>query len=694
MELNRDRYDPIIWVNAESPETAAKAYADAFEALDLDFPTHAINEFRKDKVQDSQTQFAMQTNWVIKAVLYWLARRGEDHCEWLLVIDNADNLLWINDIMPRGPRGSVIMTSRDQLVDRFTNHAIEVGMMTTEEAVELLFRASKTHSDSPNSLETDSRWRTSQGQQALGIVNVLGHLPLAVDLAGAYIAQNDYVRENLTRYMDYISDQSYALLGTDSPHIRNKYLLHIATVWETSFTAIQKSHPLSAHILLILAHFNPASIEDRLFSEGSLRLEEWKHIASPGKFLLLFFELTALMFSPRIVFWLFKRYVPWNPNLRGRSKRRAMIILCISPVILNMVALSLIWIIRIRKIQTGDTVPRMGLFLDAEDVVILLFSAINYTIPAISEWLLPESYTFWFIGLVPLYTTLVFLAWAWVRLWEARSTVVQQHIKTLLIRLDFSETSMTRFVLMLSGLRKASNGELGWKMLLELAWTFFWTFLVQVFFIILGAIISALWNAIMSAIENFLKRRDHNTTAKIFRWFFYAVNHPAAHYILLYLFGFWVGLTGILSWEPWHAKKKRELAIDRSLLNLILTVIEDDQWNHRPHSEAMAPITRLSLMQRNGDQSYTMHPLAQWWARHRIPNHERKAWVREAERFIGLVYQSRTCWRDANCQQITVPHLIEVASADAMNAEGRYWTLKAILNMLYRSLKLVSNRHI
>jgi hypothetical protein len=695
LELNRNRYDPIIWINARSPETAAKSYADAFEALDLDFPAHAMDEFRKDAALNSEKQFAMQTNWVIKAVLYWLAHRRKEHCEWLVIIDGADDLTWIPDILPRGIRGSVIITSRDQRVDRFTNHAINVGMMTTDEAVELLFRGAKLRSDSPANLVANSKWRTSQEQQALGIVNVLGHLPFAVDLAGAYIAGNDYVRENLSRYMDYLAEKSFDLLNTEEPTVHDQYALQIATVWETSYLAMQKLHPSSASALLLLAHLNHASIEDRLFSEATLRRDELQNIASFGKIFILFLAISALAFAPKIVFFLIVAFIPWRPNLIGRSRWWAGVILAVSPVVLDIVTLVLISIIRARRIQTGDTVRPIGVYLDAEDIVILTFTSVGYTVPLIAEWLFREDPWPAFLQLlVPVYTTIVLVGWIWAKFWETASTAVEQHIKTLLAMLDFSETSMSQFIVMLGGLHNASRQEFGWKYLLELAWSVLWNIVVQALLTCMSMMLYTLWDSLMSAVVQFLKRRDNKFVLKVIKWFVILINSGVSHYLLLYAFGFWVGYSGIMSWDPWQKKKKKEFFVSPSLLNAMLSTTEDDQWNRRPYSEIMSPITRLSLMQRNPDQSYAMHPLVQWWARQRIPVKERKAWVREAERFLRLIYESKTCWKDVACQQLVIPHLIEIASADALNSNGRFWTLKWLLNMLYRSLKLVGDKNV
>ncbi|KAI9779305.1 MAG: hypothetical protein M1835_004735 [Candelina submexicana] len=46
-EKNRLRYDPIIWIDASTPETAIKSYSKAFEDLALDFPHNYIDERRR-----------------------------------------------------------------------------------------------------------------------------------------------------------------------------------------------------------------------------------------------------------------------------------------------------------------------------------------------------------------------------------------------------------------------------------------------------------------------------------------------------------------------------------------------------------------------------------------------------------------------------------------------------------------------
>lgn len=47
---------------------------------------------------------------MVQAVLWWIREREESDDD----LDNVDDLNWIKNILPRGPRGNVILTSQDE----------------------------------------------------------------------------------------------------------------------------------------------------------------------------------------------------------------------------------------------------------------------------------------------------------------------------------------------------------------------------------------------------------------------------------------------------------------------------------------------------------------------------------------------------------------------------------------------------
>ena len=304
------------------------------------------------------------------------------------------------------------------------------------------------------------------------------------------------------------------------------------------------------------------------------------------------------------------------------------------------------------------------------------------------NWLFPDNPLIWVFRLIPLQTVFGVLGLGCLRFLELRSTLVPQHIKTLLEKLNLSETSRTQFNHVLSGFQDASSSELGWNFVYQLVWDIVWLLLLSRSLFIASCFIIVLWTMAISYVARFLERCKQSTMINLCMCFLCL--HRAILGVLLYLFGWWV--QTLVFGRLWH-RKNSELAVDRVPLNDILSTVNADRWNSRPFSEAMAPLTRFGLVQRNSDRSYVTHPLVQWWARERIPKAEREAWIGEAECLLKLAYQSRTCWKDVSCQRIMVPHLIEVASAEAARSDGEFSALNGLLNMVYRSLKIIRRGH-
>ena len=139
VESHRQAYSPVIWIDAESPASVIRSYSEAFEELNLDYPTNVLDDQRKfGALYPAGDYTGLSKDWIIRSVHKWLSSRGDADCPWLVVLDNADHLAWIGDIIPRGIRGSIIITSRDRQVHNFVSHALYVGDLSTDEALHLL----------------------------------------------------------------------------------------------------------------------------------------------------------------------------------------------------------------------------------------------------------------------------------------------------------------------------------------------------------------------------------------------------------------------------------------------------------------------------------------------------------------------------------------------------------------------------
>jgi hypothetical protein len=104
VEDHRKEYGPIFWIDARSPETVRSSFELCAAALLLPV----------DKAS-GQAAFLEHSPAVV-SVLRWLRAREESDKEWLVVIDNADDVSWhLDAIVPRGLRGNVIITQVDIL---------------------------------------------------------------------------------------------------------------------------------------------------------------------------------------------------------------------------------------------------------------------------------------------------------------------------------------------------------------------------------------------------------------------------------------------------------------------------------------------------------------------------------------------------------------------------------------------------
>ena len=229
------RFCLIIWVDATSAET--------------------IQLSLRDVASDPEAK-AWNVGDSIESVLRWLSRiKGE----WLIVFDdaNAD----IAKYIPSGDRGNILFTSRDVDLGRHVpNEALaEVEDMDEEDAISLLLVSAFPH-----------RSRTELQEAARPIVKELLFLPLAVDQAGASIANglcyiDDYLRMYSQHRLKLLDDPTFK--GA-SNYDRTAY-----GTWNLSLTAIkaQKTEAAEAaiSILQIFSFFHHENITEEIMKRAA-----------------------------------------------------------------------------------------------------------------------------------------------------------------------------------------------------------------------------------------------------------------------------------------------------------------------------------------------------------------------------------------------------------------------------------------
>ena len=186
---------------------------------------------------------------VAQRVRQWL----QDHDRWLLVFDNASSLSGIQPYLPTGA-GHVLITSRDQ-VWRRSAAVIEVGTWQPEESAE--FWRKRLGRDKPE----DERAGAVAAQ-------LLGHLPLALEQAAAFM------EENGTGYLEYarlLAEHGTELLDSGSPADFG-YDRTVATTWEVTLGKIRGERPASVELLELSAFLAPEAIPEGLFRGGGQAL--------------------------------------------------------------------------------------------------------------------------------------------------------------------------------------------------------------------------------------------------------------------------------------------------------------------------------------------------------------------------------------------------------------------------------------
>ncbi|WP_280493677.1 tetratricopeptide repeat protein [Nocardia asiatica] len=172
--------------------------------------------------------------------MQWLAT----HTGWLLILDNVNDLTDIHEVLARtGTGGRIIITSRRSTGWQPGTAIVRLDVLEPHESLPLL-----------TSLLTATGPRDSDG--ATELCAELGHLPLAIEQAGAYLAQNPLItpRDYLQLLADYPATM-YEQAAVDVDPKRT-----IARIWRVTLDRITTRQPAAADLLRVLAWYGPDAI--------------------------------------------------------------------------------------------------------------------------------------------------------------------------------------------------------------------------------------------------------------------------------------------------------------------------------------------------------------------------------------------------------------------------------------------------
>ena len=236
-------YHYVLWVSAATPAALLSDYVKLATLLEV-------------PGRDEQDQHK-----TVEAVKDWLSRQRD----WLLILDNADDLELAADYLPGGnsTNGYVLLTTRAQNAGAVAD-LVDVEKMGKDEGALLLLRRARILAQTAALEQATPKDRAG----AEAIVAAMDGLPLALDQVGAYLQETsapltDYLRLYERRRADLLARRGRLPPGHPDT---------VATTWSLSFQQVEHANPAAAELLRLCAFLAPDGIPEELLSQGAADL--------------------------------------------------------------------------------------------------------------------------------------------------------------------------------------------------------------------------------------------------------------------------------------------------------------------------------------------------------------------------------------------------------------------------------------
>ncbi len=200
----------------------------------------------------------------------WVKEKFSHTLNWLLVVDNADELVQIQqvftELLPLPlTTGQVLLTTRQQSPPSPLT-PLTLDTLTDDQGAELLLR--RTHNLESKSSDLD---------HARTLSHTLQGLPLALAQAAAYLYQR---RCGYQKYLTLYQQNAARLLKERGKLIFDQdHPLPVATTWQVSLAQIQQQQPRALELLHYCAFLSSAGIPEEVLLKvldiEAFDLEDW-----------------------------------------------------------------------------------------------------------------------------------------------------------------------------------------------------------------------------------------------------------------------------------------------------------------------------------------------------------------------------------------------------------------------------------
>jgi len=248
-----DDYVAVLWVRA----TREHYTADLLElAQQLKLP-----EAHQEQLDERA---------LIRAICRWLCK----YAGWLLILDNVEEEVDVEELLSVTGSGHILFTTRSRVIaDRVDN--IELTAITPEEGALLLLRVAHIIVP-PDALDSAS---PADRAVALALARLMDGLPLALELAGAYIRATGYTPARYQEEYLHEQERRIQMLSYTHPQARtySDYPESVATTWSLSFKRIKEQNLAAIDLLEFCAYLSPDAIPESLILQGASALTPLLH---------------------------------------------------------------------------------------------------------------------------------------------------------------------------------------------------------------------------------------------------------------------------------------------------------------------------------------------------------------------------------------------------------------------------------
>ncbi|WP_328738272.1 tetratricopeptide repeat protein [Streptomyces erythrochromogenes] len=260
---NDSSLDVLVWITASTQSAVVSGYAQA-----------GVELCRADPANPEQAA---------KQFLAWLAHKpGQRPCRWLVVLDDVadpgDLIVGRDDPArcyslwpPAGPHGRTLLTTRRRDAALFGEgrRRIDVSLFTADESLAYL------------TASLNSQGRTEPADQLAALAHDLGHLPLALAQAAAYIVDSG---ESAAVYRYLLADRATTLTDLTPESLPDEQATALAAAWSLSIDRADTLRPvgLARPMLHLAALLDANGIPQVIVSSPSARTHLAAHRTPAG----------------------------------------------------------------------------------------------------------------------------------------------------------------------------------------------------------------------------------------------------------------------------------------------------------------------------------------------------------------------------------------------------------------------------